>query len=145
MPITLTSDLTAVGTTSPTVSTELVIHLPEEIVEAAREAEREGGRIVVCCRSGEQAGVLAEKLLIAELGSAVLTGQANRTDVSATIDAFNLGDFTVLLVADDLYNPWQVDSDVRLMHADLPAPYGAVQLLSAINTRLARIRATVAA
>lgn len=141
----MTSDLTVVGTTSPTVSTELIIHLPEEIVDAARHAERDGGRIVVCCRTAEQAGMLAEKLLIAELGSAVLTGQASRSDVNDTVDAFNLGDFTVLLVTDDLYNPWQVDSDVRLIHADLPAPYGAVQLMTAINTRRARIRATVAA
>lgn len=141
MPITVASNLTASGTTTPVVSTDLVIHLPEEILALANAADRDGTQIVVCCRSAEQAATLAEKLLAAAVGSAILSGGASPSQVRYTVEAFGYGDFTVLLTTDDLYHPWQVGDDVALLHADLPAPHGALQLMTAISARLAHIGA----
>lgn len=144
VPITMSCNLTADGTTTPVVSTEIVIHLPEEIVAAVRQADRDGRAVVICCRGAEQAAQLAERLLAAGLGSGVLTGQARGEQVRATVEAFGYGDFTALLCTDDLYYPWKV-SDAILLHADLPVPHGSLQLMTAINARRSRVSTAVAA
>ncbi|MFV0461379.1 MAG: hypothetical protein ACK5MT_21705 [Actinomycetales bacterium] len=143
MPITVSSTFTAAGTSSPVVSTDLVIHLPEEIVEVASQAEREDTRLIVCCRTAEQAKALSDRLLGAAIGSALLSRMSTRQEVTSTVEAFELGDFTVLLVTDDLHNPWQVDGEVALLHADLPALHGPVQVMTTLNARRQHVQACV--
>lgn len=143
MPLTVASNLTAAGTTSPTVSTDLVVHLPEEIVTEARAAEREQRGVVVCCRGLDQATMLADKILLADVGSAVLAPGTDREAVNAIVEAFGYGDFTVLLVVDDLGSAWQVSDDKVLLHADLPALHGSVQFMNALNVRRSRLRSGI--
>lgn len=139
MPLRISSDLTAAGTTSPVVSTDLVVHLPDEIMAIAAQIEREGGRLLVCCRSADQAMSLADQLLEASVGSAVVTSALGADNLAATLEAFRFGDFTVLLVSDEVRHPFRVDAGVHLLHADLPTPHGGIQLMGALNNRRARL------
>lgn len=139
MPLRVSSDLTAAGTRSPVVSTDLVILLPDEIVAVSADAERTADQVLVCCRTVEQASTLSDRLLEASVGSAVLGDHVGLDELAATLDAFRLGDFTVLLVSDGHPHLFQVGPHVHLLHADLPAPHGGIQLMSTLNRRRERV------
>jgi superfamily II DNA/RNA helicase len=136
VPITVSTEVSTSRADTPVVSVDLVVHLPEEIVAAAVAAERAERRVVVCCRESSQAEALGAQLLLAGVGSAVVTAATPVTELADTLQAFGFNDFTVLLVTDDLNYPWAAPEGTALMHADLPALYSGPLLLVAWRARL---------
>ncbi len=139
MPINVSTQVSTARADTPVVTVDLVVHLPEEIVAAAVAAERAEHRLLVCCRERTQAEALGGQLLIAGVGSAVVTAATPRTELAGTLEAFGFNDFTVLLVTDDVNYPWSAPEGTALMHADLPALYSGPLLLVAWRARLRRV------
>lgn len=139
VPITVSTQVSSAGGDSPTVCLDLVIHLPEEIVAAAVAAERVETPLIVCCREADQARALSQQLLIAGVGSAVITGRTPIAELGRTLEAFALADFTVLLATDDLTTPWAAPTACTLLHADLPSLFSGPLLNVALRVRLSHV------